>query len=184
MKRKWKRMTAAEALAILQADPEWVRKNEEREAQRKAIEIRFRAEEAPILADLAQAGYTIESVWDLVNTRAKYPQAIPVLLKHLAREYHPRILEGIARALTVPEARGPGAWFILEALKRQPKDVLPHGQPRWALANALTVIADSSMVAELQNLIADDEYADVRERLTAALKKARSKKTPVAQTRN
>jgi hypothetical protein len=58
-----------------------------REAQEKELAeraARLRAEEEPLLADLrAVIGWKVESVWDLVNTSAKYTEAIPVLLKHL-----------------------------------------------------------------------------------------------------
>jgi hypothetical protein len=42
---------------------------------------------------------------------------------------------------------------------------------RWVLANALTVVADESMVGAIENLIADNQYADVRERLETVLRR-------------
>jgi len=172
MKTK-KRETAAEFMARLHSDPEWVRKNAEREARTKALEARFDAEERPILNDLAEVGCTVSSVWDLVNSSASYPHAIPVLLKHLQQPYHPRILEGIVRALTVKEARGAPAHEILDELKRRtvpsPSDDRP-GDVRWALANALTVVADASMINEIKALVRDDCYQDMKERLETALK--------------
>lgn len=93
-------------MAILHSDPEWVRQHEERQAKRREFEAMLAADQRPILADLAQAGYRLSSVYDLVNTSTSYPSAIPVLLKHLGRPYHPRIVSGIVRALTVREARG------------------------------------------------------------------------------
>jgi hypothetical protein len=182
MKTK-KRETAAEFMARLHSDPEWVRKNAEREARTKALEARFDAEERPILNDLAEVGCTVSSVWDLVNSSASYPHAIPVLLKHLQQPYHPRILEGIVRALTVKEARGAPAHEILDELKRRtvpspsddrpaPEGVqgMPRGDVRWALANALTVVADASMINEIKALVRDDCYQDMKERLETALK--------------
>lgn len=165
-KEKWE--TAAELMARLNSDPEWVKKHEEREAQRLAAEARFRAEEEPILADLAAAGCTVNSVWDLVNTSSSYPTAIPVLLKHLRQPYHSRIREGIARALTVREARGTPARQILDELKQQADD--GSHEVRWALANALTVAADASMTDEIEKLVNNPGYQDVQERLRTALK--------------
>jgi YD repeat-containing protein len=49
-------------------------------------------------------GLDLHSVWDLVNSSAPYPQAVAVLLQHLARPYSDGLREGIARALAVPEA--------------------------------------------------------------------------------
>ena len=55
---------------------------------------------------LQQAGVEVNSVFDLVNARRAYPQAIPSLLKCLAEINEPVIKEGVVRALTVKEARG------------------------------------------------------------------------------
>ena len=116
-----KRMTAEDLMAKLQIDPEFVRKNEERDAARLALEERLTAEEKPLLADLADSGIQVRSVYDLVNARWSYPSAIPVLIKHLRFPYDHRIREGIARALTVKESRGNSAREILEQLKREPE---------------------------------------------------------------
>ena len=43
------------------------------------------------------------------------------------------------------------------------------------LANAITVVGDENMVDEIEALIADDQYKDVRERLTMALEKIGSR---------
>jgi hypothetical protein len=98
--------------------------------------------------------------------------------RHLQQVRHPRLREGIARALTVPEARGAAARVILSELQK-PDDNPPGMQwaigcpseVRWALANALTVVADKSMTDTIEVLIANDQYADVRERLEKALAK-------------
>ena len=189
------RITAAEHMAQLRSDPEWVRQQEKRDAHFRDVEARFKAEENPLTTDLAEAGVRVlpslasrlesgdmnsqdrivpHSVWDLVNSKESYSAAIPILLKHLRRPYHPVIRDGIARALTVPETRGATAREILETLKREEKkeqtDGLPRGDVRWALANALTIVGDESMAEEIKSLIADSNYADVYNRLTDALK--------------
>ena len=102
---KRKSVTAEELMAQLTADPEYMGGIAKRDVEldRKAKELaRF---ERPLLADLRAAGADIDSVWDLVNTRERYPKLVPVLLAHLKREYPDKIREGIARALAVPEAR-------------------------------------------------------------------------------
>ena len=168
-----KSMSAAELMNRLQSDPDWVRQNAEREARHKAaVEERreeMRPEQTPLVTDLAAAGIKVDSVWDLVNAKGPYPAAIPVLATHLQRVRHPVLREGIARALTVPEARGAAARVILEELQRSSGES-PHSV-RWALANALTVAGDQSIVGEIKALIADDQYADVRERLSTAAEK-------------
>jgi len=168
-------MTAAEALAILQSDAEWVRQSKEREEKHNAQVARIQAEteseEKPLLAELATIGIKLDSVWDLVNTDQHYPQAIPVLLKHLPLVHHPIMREGIARSLTVREARGSAGPLIIQELADE-KD-LPGSEARWALAHALTVVADRNSIPAIKQLLADIRYADIHDRLQATLKRLR-----------
>jgi hypothetical protein len=81
----------------------------------------------------------------------------------------------VARALTVKEARGTdAARVILERLKQTepcPSEAGDDFQARFALANALTVVADKSVADELKALAADARYKDVKDRLDAALRR-------------
>lgn len=61
-------------------------------------------EEEYLLKDIENNGLIIDSVWDLVNTRQSYPEAIEPLRKHLSGNYHIRNKEGIIRALGVKES--------------------------------------------------------------------------------
>jgi len=104
MKSRQNSATAAELMARLQADPDWVRRNAEREAKESArVAQRLKEiepEEAPILVELANVGVKVRSnlahqlglepdptpvrsISDLVNTRDSYPEAITILAKHL-----------------------------------------------------------------------------------------------------
>lgn len=162
-----KSMTAMELDELLHSCPEWVAQNAEREAKRQAAELRFRAEEEPMIADLAKAGFKVGSVWDLVNTNKSYPAAIPILLDHLRRAYHKDIRNGIIRALTVKEAKGIVGSIILDELHGETDE-----ENRWVLANALTVVADHANRESIQTLLDDPTYEDVRQQLTEALKQA------------
>jgi len=170
-----KSISAAELMSRLHSDPEWVRENDKREAEHKAAAERrreeLRPEQTPLLVELASVGIKVDSVWDLVNAKWSYPAAIPILSAYLQRVHHPLLREGIARALTVPEARGVAGQVILSELQRPP-DQSPHSV-RWVLANALTVVADETMADAIEGLVANDDYADIRERLATALRKLR-----------
>jgi hypothetical protein len=115
-------MSAAELMRRLHSDPDWVRENAEREAQHKAAvqqgREEMKPEQTPLLADLAAAGVKVDSVWDLVNAKWPYAAAIPVLAAHLQCVRHAILREGIGRALTAPEARGPAARAMLSELQR------------------------------------------------------------------
>lgn len=122
-----------------------------------------------LLADLRRVGYRLESVWDFVNTAESYPEAIPVLLDHLRRPYSDIHREGIARALTVSEARGIAGPVMLTLLH---DPMITGEQLRWALANALTIVADRADREEIKQLIAAEPAGDVQKRLVRALKTA------------
>lgn len=64
------------------------------------------------MRDLVSVGMVVEDVWDLVNTTIPYRIGLPVLVHHLSRPYGDGVLEGIARALAVKDAR-PFAWDLL-----------------------------------------------------------------------
>jgi len=167
-KRQFDRpMTADELMEKLRHDPEWVARERERERERRVAEQAFRAEETPTLQDIAHAGLRINSVWDLVNESQSYPEAIPVLMKHLPIPYHRRIREGIARALTVKEAKGVACRVLLEEFKKS-DDPSPNGF-KWALANALSVTADQSVLDELIELAADRSHDGARDGIVRAL---------------
>ena len=177
-----KRETAGEFMARLQSDPEWVRQDAERAAKHQAAVDKLQAEIKPekdaLLADLAAVGCRVSSVWDLVNSNSSYPEAIPVLCKHLQLARHETMREGIVRALTVKEACGIGGHLILAELKRPPEE--NPDNVRWVLANALTVVADKTMIEDIKTLLADPRYAEEHLILGKALKKlvGRKKQTP------
>jgi hypothetical protein len=116
----------------------------------------------------------VRSISDLVNTPDSYPEAIPILMKHLALVQHPVMVNSIARALTVKEARGTAASrLIMEKLKQTDQCPIQSGaayQARWALANVLTVVGEENMVDEIKALIVDTSFTDVCDRPQDALR--------------
>lgn len=156
---------ASDLMAELHSDPEWIERDRLREQKRQAAEDSFRIEEAPIIHDLAGAGYEVGSVYDFVNTSAGYPAAIPVLIDHLSRPYRARIRQGIGRALAVVEAEGLAGPALLAELRRE-----QDAETRWVFANTLTIVADRKDAEQLKAMVDDPRYEDVRERLHQALK--------------
>jgi len=162
--------TAEESERLLRACPEWVAMRAKQDAEHDALRARFRTEEELMVADLRRIGAPVkDSVYNLVNTAASYPNAIPVLLNHLKRPYSDRIKEGIARALSVREARGVAGSAVIEALR----DSQSYDRScRWALANTLTIVATRAEREAIKELIESEVDADVRDRLKRALKTA------------
>jgi hypothetical protein len=110
------KMTAAELIALkaerLRTEPAYREQVEAVESERQARVQELHRAEQPIVADLRAAGFDLQSVWDLVNTAAPYPDALPILLNHLKRGGYPdRVMESLGRALAVRPAAP--AWKTL-----------------------------------------------------------------------
>ncbi len=90
--------------------------NQDRQKERAERSMRLKQEEEQIVGELKGVGCNVSSVWDLVNTSAKYPEAIPVLLRHLMMPYSDRTREGIARSLAVVDPLVRDAWPLLMAV--------------------------------------------------------------------
>lgn len=162
-------MTAAELMAKLNADPAYVKMRAKKDAELAAKVARFRAEEAPLLADLKVVGWDVELVWTLVNTSTPYPEAVSVLLDHLNRPYSDRIREGIARALGVPDAVG--AWSML--LDEYQASPVASGV-KDGLAVALSAMSTDDVIDELAMAALDATNGDSRLLLLRGLRKSRS----------
>lgn len=159
MKKKG-RMTAAEAMVELEKNPEWVARRARQEEELAKARLAKRKEEQPLILALKDVGEDVKTVWDLVNTSRPYPEAIPVLMEHLQRPYHPDIREGIARALTVREARGV-AWDVLLSEFLKEPDPSTFG-PKWALAVALSFTADKRNIDDVLELVQDKRHGENR----------------------
>jgi len=116
-------------------------------------------DEKPLVEALRFRGFGGSSVWDLVNTRAAYPELIDTLRNHALRDYLPPTLEGIFRALTVRESDGE----VFSTLVSEWRKGVGRNDRflRWALANAISHIARTTdQRDELVTLIDGEEYSD------------------------
>jgi hypothetical protein len=137
-----KPITAAELLARLAKDPEYQAKRKEQEAALAQLAAACAADEQGLVAEIRATGYAIDSVYDLVNNAqhpylvrrflGPYPNAYPALVRHLGLPHHPRIREGIIRALTVRDGGSQVETALLAAFEGEAVPAL-----RWVLANAL-----------------------------------------------
>lgn len=146
-------MKASDLMKKLEADPEY----QEMRRRRKVLELKEREallaeDERSLIEELTAIGYEIESVWDFVNNRNRheflrkfngsYVGAYPILVKHLNIEHHPRIREGIIRALTEKDANEVACESLLaEFYKEQDLNL------KWVLANALRTVLTRSQKA-------------------------------------
>jgi len=163
-KRKRGAMTLAEHDALLKAEGRYeevqaVHRRQEEERERHAAELR--QAEAPLVKELRKVGLQVESVWDFVNTREPYPEAIPILMEQLEGDYPPeypaKIRSGIARALAVPVLASED-WHVLLRCYR----LEPDPQVRFALSLALQVNARREHYPQLLELVRDPSVGQDR----------------------
>ena len=162
-----KKITAAELMAKLNADPEFVAKRAREEEARLKREAEYRLAEAPLVDELRAAGFQVQSAWDLVNTPGSYPKAVPILPAHLPRPYPAAVREGIARALAVRETKAPG-WNVLTSLYVDE----PEDRVRSGLAAAIAAASDDEVIGDVIALARDARHGSSRLLLLSALERS------------
>ena len=149
---------------------------QEKERIGNALKIALRLQAKPFTDDLCAVGIKAY-IWDLVNTSDRYPEAIPVLVRHLSRPYHRRNKEGIVRALAVKEAKGIANKAIMDEYLRSPKE--NPDEPwiyhfRWAFGNTMKVIVTESDFDDLIKIVFDETNGDSRDGFVEALSKLKA----------
>ena len=78
------------------------------------------------------------------------------------------VKESLGRALSVPWARGTATRHVLEEFSKAPKEATTF---RWAVGNAMEVIADPSVADEILKIVADRSNGMARQMFVLALGK-------------
>jgi HEAT repeat protein len=133
-----------------------------------------------LLADLDRVGCQVDDIWDLVNSKVQYPKAVPVLLEWLEnvrtwvlpeKEKQYRVHEALVRALTIPAARPVAAPVMIDQF-RTVDDSSGLGL-RWAVGNALSVVADESVFDDLASIVKERRYGKARQMPVLGLSRIR-----------
>jgi hypothetical protein len=164
-------ITDAEIEAARERSPEEARSLEEERDRMRLAQDAYGKAFAPMRADLAAIGYSVDSVGALLadfgRTGVPYKTAIPVLVAWLSvAEYLP-LCHDIVRTVGVPWAK-PEASQPLVALFESGPDQL-----RWAVGNALEHIGDPALVPQLVRLVGNRDYGNARDPVIRALAKAK-----------
>lgn len=159
--------TAAALMAELRQNPEFVAREQLREAQNRQREEASRIEQAELLKELNDIGIRIKTVWDLVNTREKYPAAIPILVRHVSLPHSTGVKEGIVRALTVDYAGSNALRELIREFEKQNDD--SETSMKWVLGNAIATVAKSSDADTLVGLATDSSHGRARNMIISAL---------------
>jgi hypothetical protein len=122
---------------------------------------------APVVSELIQTGFQIEGISDLFNKRYNYRYAIPILMKWLPRVENIYIKEEIVRALSVKWAKPDAGPLLVDEFRKA--DDATSGALKWAIANALSVVADESVMDDILELVQDRRHGSARQMLAIAL---------------
>lgn len=159
--------SAAELIAELNADPDYVARMRQRAQQQAENVVNYRLAAEPILRELAAVGFKIHVIGELKRSGTRYKAAIPILLRWLPKVANAQVKEDLVRTLSVPWAPPEVAPALIAELQRS--DCQQPDGVRWALANGLVVLADDLVFDQLLALITDGTCGKEREMLTLAL---------------
>lgn len=145
----------------------------------KKIELESAKEIGTLISELEGKGLSITSIWDLVNSKKTYPQAIDILIKYLPNDYSEKNKEGIVRALTVKAAKGKAASVLIEEYNRTPKG---KDNLRWVIGNAIATVMTLQDVERILSIVTDRSNGNSRMQLVVALGTVKSKQVQDALT--
>jgi len=152
----------AEQLMIWSADRERFRE--------RAVAENLR-ESAPVLRDLAAAGFPVATIAGLRHQPLDYRRAIPILLRWLPLVQRSAVKEDIVRNLSVKWAKPFAAQPLIdEFLAADDRD---ETGLKWAIGNALSVVADDGVFDQLVALARDRRHHSARQMVVVALGKMR-----------
>ncbi len=155
-----------ELMAESEQDRLSMARKEEREKVRQDRIAESRRAAAPLIADLAQVDFTLDMVSDLFNKKLNYKVAIPILLRWLPRMDNMAVKADIVRALSVRWAKPAAAPVLVEEFRRAPPG---DSSLKWAIGNALAVVADDSVFNEVVGFVRDRRHGTARQMIVVAL---------------
>lgn len=126
------------------------------------------------MRELATLGYDLSTIGSLRRGKSRYDAAVPILVRWLPRIGDRYVKEDIIRTLSVPWAKA--ALPVLIEQYRTADDDQGIGL-RWAIGNALEVVADDTVFDDVVSLARDRRYGRAREMVVAALGNMRDRRT-------
>lgn len=127
---------------------------------------------APLLEELTQAGYPLDRLSDLYRNKTYankscYQRAVPILLRWLPQIDNLRVKDEIVRILSVKWAKPAAALPLIDEFLRAPDYSV--SSYKWAIGNALSVVADDSVFDDIVKLVQDKQHGRAREMVVVAL---------------
>lgn len=146
---------------------------------RYELEATLREDNTKVIEALRAVGIDVKSVYDLVNTKRAYPEAIPALIEMLPLVKSDRIREGIARALTIKEARPIAAGPLIKAFRSAPDMTESQRHAKWAIGNALSVVANEAVFKDIFELATEKHHGWTRSMLISVLPKIKKNQAQI-----
>lgn len=171
---------AAELMAELANDKQHQANKAEKEKNTDDLKMICEQDEKELVRDINSCGFSVKSIWDFVNSKNDYLEAVPVLEKHLKVQHHPKILAGLARSLAISSLSGNDElWSTLADLYRVTSpdneiDLPENRGTQQAIAVAIEELANSSRIDSLRAIIQGNPNADGIDWLKDKLKKLQS----------
>jgi HEAT repeat protein len=128
----------------------------------------FDKENNIIKRDLKSVGVIIhEDIYELVNSREKYTEAIPILINLLPKIEESSLKEGLIRALSIKEAKGIADRILIEEFN---KDSL-NSYLRWAIGNALRFTLSKENLEGALEIASNKRFGSDRQEILTAISK-------------
>lgn len=159
-------MTALELVAQQKSDPIFIERQNRFAEQRGALNEQRKLIASPIVEELKKAGFAVGSIDELRCSGILYNTAIPILLHWLPLVTDFNVKESIVRALSVPWAKPLAALPLIKEFKNLPSNT---AQVKWAIGNALSIIADDANADDLFDLVLNKNNGASREMIVVAL---------------
>lgn len=130
--------------------------------------------EEPILVELSTLGIETRSLAELRHSGKNYRNAVPVLVEWLSRVTDRKLKEEIVRTLSVPWAKPLATKPMIDEFRQLRESEDPSGLGlRWAMGNALNVIADDAFFEDLVALATEPRFGRAREMIVLGLGKSK-----------
>lgn len=127
---------------------------------------------------LQKIGIFINDIYDLVNTKKPYPDAIPILLDSLKQGIEDiNLKEGVIRALAVKEAIGKANHILIAEYNEIPND---KTMLRWAIGNTIYTTITKNDIESILTIVQNKKNGISRQMFVAALGKLKSEKVESA----
>jgi hypothetical protein len=174
-----KSMTLSELISSTENDPTYLAMRAEQKRKEAELDAVLDADEAELVADLNATGIEpVKGVWDLVNRPNNYDAALDVLIGHLFKPHHPRIMDGIVRSLAIRRLSGtPELWERFAQIYLATPNDADIAEPtrrglKFALILGLEALMSDAVIGQLKELIEQargHEHLDCLEELLAKI---------------